>query len=400
MLPIRLGMVNADGPQELFVFALTRSGRVEPTNYRTTRLPSDVNVPVYVKEEFPDFYRDLFGHHVEQERMRTVVLEHAWDLAWCDPCAADPLTVDRAARPRRVLGRRRRRRTPPTTCSSPASTSATTPRAFPTTSCCARPAIAPRSRAATCCATPGREASAARRPAPIARACRPRWEEEAQALADLTGWDLADIRARMGLDRPGHERRAALVVARPLAGALAPEHDAATSTAHEYLSSTLSTTRGARMSYRMTKQERETFLAGVHVAVLALDRARPRSARGADLVRLRARRRDLVHHRARLAQGKAPHRGRAREPLRADRDRALPVRERRRTGDEDRAGSSVERDTRPLAHRYLGTSAATATSRPPAARKATAARSASRCKPERWFTVDYGKVGGPAVGGD
>ena len=40
--------------------------------------------------------------------------------------------------------------------------------------------------------------------------------------------------------------------------------------------------------------------------------------------------------------------------------------------------SSIERDTRPLAHRYLGTSAATATSRPPAARKATAARSASR----------------------
>ena len=85
-------MVNADGPQELFVFALTRSGRVETTNYRTTRLPSDVNVPVYVKDEFPHFYRDLFGHHVEQERMRTVVLEHAWDMAWCDPCAADPLT--------------------------------------------------------------------------------------------------------------------------------------------------------------------------------------------------------------------------------------------------------------------------------------------------------------------
>ena len=31
MLPIRLGMVNADGPQELFVYALTRKGRVETT---------------------------------------------------------------------------------------------------------------------------------------------------------------------------------------------------------------------------------------------------------------------------------------------------------------------------------------------------------------------------------
>ena len=45
MLPIRLGMVNADGPQELFVYALTRKGRVETTNYRTVRLPSDVGGP-------------------------------------------------------------------------------------------------------------------------------------------------------------------------------------------------------------------------------------------------------------------------------------------------------------------------------------------------------------------
>lgn len=38
MLPIRLGMVNADGTQELFVYALTRKGRVEATNYRTVKL--------------------------------------------------------------------------------------------------------------------------------------------------------------------------------------------------------------------------------------------------------------------------------------------------------------------------------------------------------------------------
>src|SRR6266850_568833 len=33
MLPIRLGTVNASGPQDLFVFALSRKGRVESTNY-------------------------------------------------------------------------------------------------------------------------------------------------------------------------------------------------------------------------------------------------------------------------------------------------------------------------------------------------------------------------------
>ena len=72
---------DADGPQEIFVFTLSRRGRVEPANYRTTRLPSDVDIPIYVKKEFDDFYRDLFSRHVDEERMRTVVLEHAWDMA-------------------------------------------------------------------------------------------------------------------------------------------------------------------------------------------------------------------------------------------------------------------------------------------------------------------------------
>jgi len=94
MLPIRLGTVNARGPQELFVFALTRTGRVETTNYRTIKLPSDVDVPLFVEDEFADFYRALFEHQVEENRMRAVFLEYAWDMAWCDPCAAEPLSPD------------------------------------------------------------------------------------------------------------------------------------------------------------------------------------------------------------------------------------------------------------------------------------------------------------------
>ena len=49
MLPIRLGTVNADGPQELYVFTLTRKGRVETTNYRTTKLPTGMDLPVFVR---------------------------------------------------------------------------------------------------------------------------------------------------------------------------------------------------------------------------------------------------------------------------------------------------------------------------------------------------------------
>jgi hypothetical protein len=96
MLPIRLGMVNAEGQQELFVYALTRNGRVETTNYRTVKLPSDVELPVYLKEqgEFAKFYKAMFGHQVEREDTRAVFLEYGWDMRWCDPCAASPLSND------------------------------------------------------------------------------------------------------------------------------------------------------------------------------------------------------------------------------------------------------------------------------------------------------------------
>jgi hypothetical protein len=94
MLPIRLGTVNAKGPQELFIYTLTKKGRVETTNYRTIKLPTDMDLPVYVKSEFGDFYRAMFEQQVQKEQMKTVFLEYAWDMNWCDPCAADPLSVE------------------------------------------------------------------------------------------------------------------------------------------------------------------------------------------------------------------------------------------------------------------------------------------------------------------
>jgi hypothetical protein len=94
MLPIRLGTVNADGPQDLYIFTLTRKGRVETTNYRTVQLPTGMDLPVFIKGEFGDFYRAMFDRQVEQENMRVLFLEYAWDMAWCDPCAANPLSAD------------------------------------------------------------------------------------------------------------------------------------------------------------------------------------------------------------------------------------------------------------------------------------------------------------------
>ena len=98
MLPIRLGTLNAKGKQELYIYALTKTGRVETTNYRTVKLPSNNEVPEFVQSEFGDFYRAMFAMQTEKENERAVFLEYAWDMAWCDPCAADPLSADELRR--------------------------------------------------------------------------------------------------------------------------------------------------------------------------------------------------------------------------------------------------------------------------------------------------------------
>jgi hypothetical protein len=95
MLPIRLGTVNADGPQELFIFMLTRRGRVETTNYRTVEIPSGEDVPLFTKDEFGEFYKAMFNELVKKNDMRTVFLEYSWNMGWCDPCAADPIPADK-----------------------------------------------------------------------------------------------------------------------------------------------------------------------------------------------------------------------------------------------------------------------------------------------------------------
>ena len=93
MLPIRLGMLNAEGPQDLLIYFLTKQYRVEVTNYRNPKIPSDKEIPVYVKKEFKQFYTDVFLTATDTENQRAVFTEYAWNMGWCDPCAANPLSA-------------------------------------------------------------------------------------------------------------------------------------------------------------------------------------------------------------------------------------------------------------------------------------------------------------------
>ena len=94
MLPIRLGMVNAEGAQDLLVYLLTPNGAAEITNYRTVRIPSNVEIPEFVQGEFNDFYKALFDTSYTREGKKVAFLEYAWNMANCDPCAANPLSPE------------------------------------------------------------------------------------------------------------------------------------------------------------------------------------------------------------------------------------------------------------------------------------------------------------------
>jgi hypothetical protein len=90
MLPIQLGKVNSTGTQDVLAMFLTRTGAVETANYRTQKIPTDVVIPTFVKNMFGYFYKSMFSTSAKNQ---AVVMEYAWDMAWCDPCAADPFSA-------------------------------------------------------------------------------------------------------------------------------------------------------------------------------------------------------------------------------------------------------------------------------------------------------------------
>jgi hypothetical protein len=94
MLPIRLGMVNAVSEQDVIVYILSPKGQAETTNYRTVKVPSDANIPVFVKDEFGEFYKSMFQTAYNKEDRKVAFLEYAWDMSSCDPCSAEPLSPE------------------------------------------------------------------------------------------------------------------------------------------------------------------------------------------------------------------------------------------------------------------------------------------------------------------
>ena len=210
MLPIRLGMVNADGAQELYVFALTRKGRVEATNYRTVKLRTDVDIPGYVRDpqEFGRMYRAMFDQHVKRENMSAVFQEYAWDMGWCDPCAADPLSSDelRKLGVYWVGGSPARAGGAPQPGVTPQNVFVTRlhvrydQQHFPEDLVFQETGDRTNFQGRYVIRQPWTGPAQCDEAVAYRREVRERQEREAQTLVSLTGWSLADVRRRMGLD--------------------------------------------------------------------------------------------------------------------------------------------------------------------------------------------------------
>ena len=92
-LPIRLGLINASGPQDLLVHILARQVRYEVANYDNVAIPTNLDVKDEVRTRFGSFYASLFDHTMAHNP-KAVVTEYAWAAGSCDPCPEPALTLE------------------------------------------------------------------------------------------------------------------------------------------------------------------------------------------------------------------------------------------------------------------------------------------------------------------
>jgi hypothetical protein len=95
-LPIRLGMVNSEGTQDLIVHILGRAQRYEAANYDNVTIPTNLELAARAKDEFGSFYAALFDA-TSRAYPGAVITEYAWDASSCDPCPTPALTMNELA---------------------------------------------------------------------------------------------------------------------------------------------------------------------------------------------------------------------------------------------------------------------------------------------------------------
>jgi MYXO-CTERM domain-containing protein len=84
-LPVRLGLLNANGAQDLIVNILAPNQRYEVANFPNVTIPTNLIVEKATKQKFGEFYTALFDFTLETNP-GAVVTEYSWQATKCDPC--------------------------------------------------------------------------------------------------------------------------------------------------------------------------------------------------------------------------------------------------------------------------------------------------------------------------
>jgi MYXO-CTERM domain-containing protein len=92
-LPIRLGLANSNGTQDLIVNIIAPDQRYEVANYKNVTIPTNLDVTDAVRDKFPAFYAALYDRTVERNP-GAVVTEYSWAAGSCDPCPGPTLTPE------------------------------------------------------------------------------------------------------------------------------------------------------------------------------------------------------------------------------------------------------------------------------------------------------------------
>jgi len=89
-LPIRLGLANSSGTQDLIVNIFAPNQRYQTANYPNVTIPTNIDLQEGMKDRFGAFYAALFDRTLEQHP-GAVVTEYAWQATSCDPCPGPTL---------------------------------------------------------------------------------------------------------------------------------------------------------------------------------------------------------------------------------------------------------------------------------------------------------------------
>jgi len=92
-LPEKLGLLNLEGKQELFVYVISPNQRWEVKNYGNKFPPTNISVDFAVKERMGEYYAALQDRMLQKDP-KSFLVEYAWPSDGCGhPCQNEPLLL-------------------------------------------------------------------------------------------------------------------------------------------------------------------------------------------------------------------------------------------------------------------------------------------------------------------